>query len=86
MKRKLQRNLFSHLHIKKREHANLKKTQKIVGMRNKEAMKSIRRLEKYLINKEVTKLGMHNEEVLKITRSTQQTNVEEHQVPIARRN
>jgi hypothetical protein len=55
-------------------------------MRNKEAMKSIRRLEKYLINKEVTKLGMHNEEVLKITRSTQQTNVEEHQVPIARRN
>lgn len=85
MKRKLQRNLFSHLHKKKGENANLKRNQRIVGMHNKEAMKSIRRLEKYLINKEVMKLGMPNKEVLKISRSTQQTNVEKHQVPIARR-
>jgi hypothetical protein len=49
-------------------------------------MKSTRRWEKYLTNKKVTKLGMRNKEVLKITRSTQQTNVEEHQAPIARRN
>ncbi len=84
MKRKLQRNLFSHLHRKKGENANLKRNQKTVGMCNKEAMKNTRR-SKYLINKEVMKLGMHNKEVLKISRSTQQTNVEEHQVPIARR-
>jgi hypothetical protein len=73
------------LHKKKGENANLKRNQRIVGMHNKEAMKSIRRLEKYLINKEVMKLGMPNKEVLKISRSTQQTNVEKHQVPIARR-
>ncbi len=78
MKRKLQRNLFSHLHKKKAENVNIKRNQRIIGMRNKEAMKSTRRSKKYLINKEVMKLGMHNKEVLKISRNTQQGGTKNH--------
>jgi len=69
---------FFTLAQKKAENVNIKRNQRIIGMRNKEAMKSTRRSKKYLINKEVMKLGMHNKEVLRISRSTQQGGTKNH--------
>jgi hypothetical protein len=62
---------------KRRGDSNLKRNQKRLRAHNKEVEKSIKRLKRYQINKEVMKPRTHKE-ALKSTTSAQQGNIEDH--------
>jgi len=77
LKKKLKKNIPPQLQEKKEGGYQFEKEQKTLAVHSKEVEKSIRRLKRYQINKEVMKPRTHKE-ALKSTTSAQQGNIENH--------